>query len=73
MAKALGLSSDISFLNKFSTFLRVEKHLSASQDDIGTAIIAFSNITKSAILSLLLIEGCSDGTIPYHCLDSCLL
>ena len=75
MAKALSLSSDIVFLRKVFTLLRVEKPLSASQEVIGIVIMAFRSSTVSEKVSarLLSIGSWNNGTALQHCLNSGLL
>ena len=75
MAKALSLSSDIVFLRKVFTILRVEKHLSASQEVFEIVIMAFRSSTISERVStrLLSIRSWNNGTAPQHCLNSGLL
>ena len=75
MAKAFNLSSDIVFLRKFFILLNVEKHLSASQDDIGIVIMVLNSCTVSENVParLLSMRRWSNGTAPQHCLNSGLL
>lgn len=56
MARALSLSSDIVFLKNVFTLLSVEKHLSASHDDIGVVINNFSSLTTSENVSVRLLS-----------------
>ena len=74
MAKALSLSSDIVFLRRVFTLLRVEKHLSASQEVIGIVIMAFRSSTVSEKVSARLLSmSWNNGTALQHCLNSGLL
>ena len=72
MAKALSQSSDIVLLRKVFTLLRVEKHLSASQEVIEIVIMAFRSSTVSEKVSarLLSIRSRSNGTALQHYLNS---
>ena len=51
IAKALSLTSDIVFLKNVLTHLSVEKHLSASEEDIGIVIRSFKSPTVSEKVS----------------------
>ena len=56
MGDTLSLSSDIVFLKKSFTLLRVEKYLFASQETIGIVIVTFRNSTVSEKVSARLLS-----------------